>query len=140
MSFTTDFNHLPAMIEALDKTLADVVKATAAQVASDGSGNAPVLTGTLAASMYYTTDTGETTYSPSGGTHDMPPMETPPGGDGVHTADVGSSVDYGIDVEMGTHDMAAEPYMVPAAESNRDGFTSSASSAIGSALEALGEA
>jgi HK97 gp10 family phage protein len=105
---TLDTKRLNRILRNLPGNTRDAVGKVAFAVERAAKMKAPVDTGALRASIY-------TRIGKSGG-------EAPTGADQVElpqpennqTAHVGPSVDYGLYVELGTHRMAAQPFLAPA--------------------------
>ncbi len=120
---TADFDNIEAVMRAIhDGTILGVREATK-QVASDGSGWAPVDTSFLRESVYYVTS-DLSTYSQAVGKAQsidafrkvLPEVDAPLS-DTEGVAAVAAS--YGLPVELGTSRSGAQPYMTPAAEAMR---------------------
>lgn len=87
-------NRLPAIAKALRPKVGQEVHRSAFNIETAAKQHVPVRTATLQRSIH-TLKTGEM------------------------SAEVGPSVEYGIYVELGTHKMAARPYLIPSAEAER---------------------
>lgn len=94
--------RLPGNRDALVRRIAFEVEAEAKQLA-------PVDTGALKASIYTRTSNEQMPDVDEGERVELP---RPPEG----VAHVGPSVEYGVYQELGTSDMAAQPYLTPAVE------------------------
>lgn len=90
MKFTgRGFNHLPAVIRAVDPSAAKMVEKITEDIAAGAGATAPIATGALAAS--YKADT-----------------------EGLK-GQAGSNIEYAPYVEYGTINSSAQPHLVPAA-------------------------
>jgi hypothetical protein len=102
------------------------VRRTAFAIERDAKMRAPVDTGALRASIYTVTH-GTSGYSRGirsvarrrGKSAQAPSIGSPAS---PLEAIVAVGVNYGIYVELGTHKMAAQPYLIPAAEAHRKAF------------------
>lgn len=110
-----EWNDFPAIAEALEDELAIIVEKTAEGVVQVAQSRAPVRTGFLRDSIYYTTST-KSTYGrdvgevPAGASL-LSPIEAPTEKTSVN---IGVAANYGMFVELGTRYMAAQPYLAPA--------------------------
>jgi HK97 gp10 family phage protein len=104
-----DTEELDKIAKGLKKNRRKILEAFAFEVEREAKINAPVLTGTLRTSIHTVTEGGSTATSKEG-QEDLPA----PRGDIV--AVVGSGVEYAAFVELGTSNMAAQPYLGPAVE------------------------
>ena len=111
------FNHFPQIVAMLHTTTAEVVRKTAFDIEAEAKNRAAVDTGNMAASTYAVTS--ESSDYGGGGQHLLPPI---PAVENDHTAYVAVGANYGIYQEMGTHKMAAHPFLIPALEACREGF------------------
>lgn len=139
MSLLTMFNLLPECPEALQKAVSQVVRKAAFDIQAAAAANAPVDTGFLRSSIYVVTHS-ESTYGqgsdnpPSGATL-LDPVDAPPDD---RTAYVAVGANYGIYVEMGTANMAAQPYLLPAAEAVKPAYLAAMARLEGPILSFLG--
>lgn len=101
-SVTIDTSGINRILRNLPGNRDKVVRRVALEVEARAKQKAPVDTGALRASIY--TRTGNEL---SPGTQELP---TPENG----VAHVGPSVEYGLYQELGTSEMAAQPYLGPA--------------------------
>jgi HK97 gp10 family phage protein len=107
-----DTVELDRIASGLDKSVEQVIEAFAFEVEAEAKTLAPVLTGALRASIYTRTKSGGSQPTAIGS---APSEEIPaPGGDVIAT--VGSGIEYGAFVELGTHKMGAQPFLGPAVE------------------------
>lgn len=124
-----DFNHFPAMIEAIHKASGQIVRKAAFEIEGHAKAAAPVDTGALKNSIYtVTSDSSDF----NGG--DLPPVDAPADD---QTAYVAVGMSYGIYQELGTSHMPAQPFLIPAAELVRPSFVA-AMSALEDKLRSLG--
>lgn len=130
MAKSGSFNHFPAIILALKKATQDQVDKTAGDVAQAATGRAPVLTGYLRSSVYTVTSKASTYAAGIVGTGELL-AELPNPGEGK--ALVGVAASHGVYVEYGTHKMAAQPFITPAAEGMRSQFESEMAKALSDA-------
>lgn len=92
-----EFNHFDRIARQLPQVVDKVVRKTAFEIESVAKSRAPVDTGNLKASISTMVD-------------------------GPAHAVVGTNVEYAPFVEYGTRHMAAQPYLIPAAEQARPKF------------------
>lgn len=112
-SVELDTRVLDAIIKNLGGNVADAVAKAALSIEGRAKVKAPVDTGALRASIYTSTQNGDTS---SAGTNPLPvPTDD-------HTAYVGPSVEYGLFVEIGTVRRAGTPYLQPAVRETEDEF------------------
>lgn len=110
-SVQVDTSGINNILRRLTANRDAVVRRIAFEVEGEAKQLAPVDTGALKASIYTRTE------------NERPPevegeqVELPRPDEGV--AHVGPSVNYGIYQELGTSDMAAQPYLTPAVETVR---------------------
>lgn len=114
-----DFNHIPAVIEAMHKAASQIVRKAALDVEAAAKQGAPVRTGFLRSSIYTVTHE-ESSYGQGAGQGPLLP-EIPKAEDDT-TAYTAVGAEYGVYVELGTSKQAAQPYLVPAADRVRPGF------------------
>lgn len=110
-----DTGRLNQILNRLPGNRRDAVRATAFSIQRKAQMKAPVDTGALRNSIYVRMGSSE---------GQMPPVEASdesgaervelPQPENADTAHVGPSVEYGLYVEMGTHVMAAQPFLGPA--------------------------
>ena len=105
------FNRLPQMGPAVRKACSDVVRKAATDVLADALTRVPVDTGNLKG---------------SGGPVNMI---------GPLTAEIVFSAEYAAYVELGTHKMAAQPYLTPAMDQIREPFFQAIGAAVRKELE-----
>jgi len=121
-----DFNHLPETALALHRLTASLVKKACFDVQAAAQAKCPVLTGYLKSSIYtHTWDSstyGQGVTGGGPGASLLPDLGKPPND---HTAFIGVGANYGIHIEYGTSRMAAQPYLVPAADEVRPSFQAS---------------
>jgi HK97 gp10 family phage protein len=109
-----NFNHFPAIADALYQDLKKAVKETAEGIQTDARSLVPVDTGFLFDSIYVAAfDSSDYGSGGFGGEHQelFPEVETPPD---EFTAYVAVGATYGEFVEYGTIHMAPEPFFTPA--------------------------
>jgi HK97 gp10 family phage protein len=110
-----DTSELDKIAAGLKISRRNVIKGIAFEIERQAKQNAPVLTGTLRASIHTVTEDGST-LGPVGNPAGSEIADLPsPGGDVI--AIVGSGVDYAAYVELGTSKTAAQPFLGPAVES-----------------------
>lgn len=114
-----EFNFLPELIEALQKTADEAVRKAAFDIQAAAMDNAPVgETGYLKSSIYTVTDQsssyGQGLEAPAPGAYLLPEAELLH--DGSSNALIGVGANYGVYQEMGTIYMAAQPFLGPAIE------------------------
>lgn len=108
-----EFNRLPDMAAKLPEIIGKLIRKTCFDLQAVAQVLAPVKTGFLKSSIYVMThDTSTYGQDLQGDGTLEPPIETPPENEGW----VVVGADYGVHVEMGTKNMAAQPFMAPAAE------------------------
>lgn len=98
-------NDLARIAAELRPRASAVVRKTALDIEADAKGRAPVDTGALRNSIQTTMD-------------------------GDLSASVGTNIEYAPFQEMGTHRMAAHPFMTPAAEAHRQPFIDAMSAVV----------
>lgn len=134
--FEVVFNKLPELSAALAKAAEQIVRKAALDIERGAKERAPVATGYLRNSIYAVTHTssdyGQGGGEPPKGASLLPEVEKPKDG---HTAYVAVGANYGAFVELGTSKMAAQPYLIPAADAVRPAFTD-AMSRIEAAMKA----
>lgn len=116
------FEQLAAAQEAIKKAMAQTVKKAAFDTEARAKANAPVQTGFLKSSIYvelHDSSDYDGGAEPPGDAEMLPEIERAADD---HTAYVAVGASYGVYVEMGTVNMAAQPYLVPALEAVRPGF------------------
>lgn len=92
------FNHIPALIAAVEANSRAAVKSTADKIRDDAKARAPVDTGYLRSSIVSTSvSTGK-------------------------EAEIQVGAEYGIYVEYGTYKMGARPFLSPAVAAHVDDF------------------
>jgi hypothetical protein len=114
------FNHFPQTAVAMERELKKAVKEVAKSMAADAAVFAPVDTGFLEASIYYSTATGSSygkghargTRSVAKALYQELFPEVKPDDDLQAVMAVGAT--YGMYVELGTRYMGAQPYFYPA--------------------------
>jgi HK97 gp10 family phage protein len=117
VTFHLDMSKLIEIIGALPERADKVVRKTAFEVEAAAKVLAPVDTGALKNSIYTVTSKSDGFSAAMGAADELRPgsvagpiPEDPERGQ----AFVGPCVNYGIYVELGTHKMAAQPYLYPA--------------------------
>lgn len=103
---------------------AQAVKATAFAISAHAKDAAPVDTGFLKNSIFVVGDgygTEAAAAAAAGGKAAREFLEAPPVKDDLEAA-VAVGAEYGVDVEMGTLDSRAQPYLAPAVEAEREAF------------------
>lgn len=123
------FNHFAQLAEKYDQKINRLVRATAFKIEREAKKNAPVDTGFLRNSIYTRTEdtSGDAaafarvvkTRRGLPGEDLFPEVQQPRHNEAV----VAVGAVYGIFLEYGTSKMAAQPYMTPAIEVVRPGFT-----------------
>lgn len=106
------FNNFEEIAKKLRKATSEIVRKTALDIEAGAKLKAPVDTGYLKNSIYASTAQGSD-YSTG-----LP--EVKPAND--QEAIVGVGAEYGQYVEYGTVHMAAQPFLTPAVEANRQAF------------------
>ena len=91
------FNHIPNLVPALDRRVAEICEGAAFACEGLAKAFAPIDTGFLRSSIQASPESR-------------------------HSWVVGVGADYGIHQEFGTSNMAAHPFMTPAAENVRPTF------------------
>ncbi len=114
-----NFNHFPQLRDALRAASGRFVKKAAFDIQAEAATRAPVATGFLKNSIYVVTS-DSSTYGAQGTAAAMLPEVPAPDTDTEAIIAIGAP--YGIYVEYGTVRMAAQPYLVPAAEAVRPSF------------------
>lgn len=123
---TTLFDLFPELPAAIQAAVRRAVRKAAFDIQADAMRGAPVDTGFLKNSIYVVTE-GSSNYEratiragkKSGGAEMLPEVDPPPD---KMTAYIAVGADYGVYVEFGTVNMAAQPYLTPAAEWVRPQF------------------
>lgn len=122
---TTLFNLFPELPAAIQTAVKRAVRKAAFDIQADAMRGAAVDTGFLKNSIYVVTE-GSSNYERAairaGKKSDaemLPEVDPPPD---KMTAYVAVGADYGVYVEFGTINMAAQPYLTPAAEWVRPQF------------------
>jgi HK97 gp10 family phage protein len=105
MGVKIDKSGLDRLRKNADGNASKMVRSLAFQVEALAKQDSPKDTGTNASTIYTKTSANEA--APANSTSELP---NPP----EHTAYVGPSTEYGIYLELGTENMAARPYLVPA--------------------------
>lgn len=109
------YNLIPEIGEKLEVAANQILRKAALDCEAAAKGNAPVATGFLRDSIYTRTATSSgygQAGEPPPGAELLPEVDKPDSG----TAYVAVGANYGVFVEFGTSKMAAQPYLVPAAE------------------------
>lgn len=109
------YNLIPEIGEKLEVAASQILRKAAFDCEAAAKGNAPVDTGYMRDSIYTRTNTSSSygrVGEPPPGAELLPEVEKPDRG----TAIVAVGANYGIFVEFGTSKMAAQPYLIPAAE------------------------
>lgn len=124
-SVSLDTSKLDSILRKLDGNVADAIKKTGFAVEGRAKIRAPVDTGALRASIY-------TSLAGGGRSDDAmadararnPDVETTPlpVPRDNHTAYVGPSVEYAMELEMGSAGRAAQPYLLPAVRETEKEF------------------
>lgn len=119
------FNHFAELAEQYDQTINKLVRAAAFKIERGAKQRAAVDTGAMRASIYVrtedTSDYGKTGLKALGRNKDVflfPEVEQPTHNEAL----IAVGVSYGIFVEYGTSKMAAQPFMTPAYEAERQPF------------------
>lgn len=111
----SNFNHFPEVAQALHDEIVDIVKTTAQGTVQIAQSRAPVDTGFLKSSIYYSTlsesSYGQEAGAPPEGAYLLPEMDKPAD---ETSATIGVAASYGEYVEMGTRYQPAQPYLQPA--------------------------
>lgn len=118
-SFEIVYNHLPALTAEIEAAVSVMVRKAALDIQALAQAQAPVATGFLKSSIYTVTK-GESTYSSIADNGELLPEVDHPSS--ATEAYVAVGAEYGVYVEMGTSKMAAQPYLIPAAEMVRPAF------------------
>lgn len=113
-----DTRRLNRILKNLPGNTSNAVGRVAFSVERKAKMKAPVDTGALRASIYTRVGTRrdgfpQATAGVSSRDRDEQLVELPEP-ENNHTAHVGPAVTYGVDVELGTHRQAAQPYLTPA--------------------------
>lgn len=126
--FEVVYDHLPELTEELERLVSEAVRKAAFDIQAHAQAQVKVVTGFLKSSIY-TVAKGGTTYTYADASSAaaainpdaelLPEVEAP---SDDTTAYVAVGADYGLYVEMGTSKMAAQPYLIPAAEFVRPVF------------------
>lgn len=116
------YNHLPEVPPAIKKARTQLLLKAAFDVQAQAQSRAPVATGFLKSSIYVRTETMSTYGTGVGegahGSYLLPEVEAPDG----YNAYVAVGANYGQFIEYGTSKMAAQPYLIPAADAVRPTF------------------
>jgi|SRR5579875_1871974 len=108
-------DFLPEIAAALDPVLKKLLTKVAQATVEAAQANAPVQTGFLQSSIYYRTAEastyGQGVVPGVGDSYMLPEVEAPSGDEVVV---ISAAADYAVFVEMGTHKMAAQPFLTPA--------------------------
>jgi hypothetical protein len=114
------WNLLPQTPEALNTAIGRAVRKAAFDIAARAIDGPPRDTGFMKGSIYVALHSGQNLYPYPDGLEPTHPgaalleqVEAPPND---RTAYVAVGASYGIYVELGTANMAAQPYLLPAAE------------------------
>ena len=143
LSGLSGWNLLPESSEALHKAVSKIVRKASFDIQHEAMRNHPYQnqTGFLQGSIYVVTK-GASTYDQAAEAQSnnpqaelLPEVEQPPDD---QTAYVAVGANYGIYVEMGTVNMPAFPYLVPAAELIRPQYLAAMKSLEGPILSFLG--
>jgi hypothetical protein len=102
----TDTTRLNRLIERIPGNTETVIKTIAFMIEALAKMKAPVDTGALRSSIYVATH--QSNNPPSEATESLPNPST------RFSAVIGPSVEYGIHQELGTSQLDAQPYMIPA--------------------------
>lgn len=113
------FNRFPELEGAIREAASKAVRKAAFDIQAAAQAQAPVLTGFLKSSIYTVTH-NESGYGEIQGDGPLLPEVDKPPDD--QTAYVAVGAEYGIYVELGTSKMAAQPYLLPAADFVRPAF------------------
>lgn len=117
MSLVVEFDRLPEIMAAMHKAQAQVIRKAAFDVQARAQASAPVATGFLKSSIYTVTKSssnyGQGAQEPPSGAQLLEEVSKP-SSDLEAIVAVGAS--YGVYLEFGTSHMAAQPYLIPAAE------------------------
>lgn len=124
-----DFNHLPAVMHAIEEGIKRAIRDAAAQGVTLAQGAAAVDTGYMRDHIYAVTAEGSTYQE---GPLSLPEVAKP---DDDMTAFVASGASYSVYVEYGTHKMAAQPFMTPMAEELRAKLPDILANAINSGVK-----
>lgn len=136
------WNLLPETPAALDAAISRVVRKAAFDIQARAMDNAPNDTGFLESSIYVSMHSSSgyasaaATAAGRNPTAVMEPEVTPPTNDRTAYIVVGAT--YGIYVELGTMYMAAQPYLLPAAELVKPQYLAALSGLDGTLLSLLG--
>jgi len=121
-----DTKEVDRVAAALGKNRDAIIRIMGFDIESEAKQNAPVDTSALENSHYTETHEGNTFQAASSAAKGMNPkvntIQHPKPDEGF--VNVGPCVDYAMPVEFGTSKMAAQPYLVPAAESVSQKFNS----------------
>ena len=113
----TLFDLFPELPELIQRAVVKATKKAAFMIQAQAAQNAPVDTGFLKSSIYVVTksssDYGQGASEPPAGAELLPEVEKP---ESPTIAYIAVGANYGIYVEMGTRNMPAYPYLMPAAE------------------------
>lgn len=117
------YNRFPELTAALKKAVSQVVRKAALDLEAEAKTRAPVDTGFLRNSIYSVThegsDYGQDASDPTGDSYLLDEVEKPKD---ETTAYVAVGANYGVFQELGTSKMAAQPYLIPAADAIRPAF------------------
>lgn len=122
---STEFNHLPAILQALHTGTSRLVRKAAFDIEGHAKLYAAVDTGFMRSAIYVVTSS-ETDYGHgvNGDDGELLPQVDPPSDE--LEAYVAAGADYSEYVEHGTRHMAAQPFMAPAADAVRPGVQAAA--------------
>jgi len=122
------YNHLPELEAAMKAALSEITRKAALDVEAGAKERAKVKSGFMRNSIYTVTHE-ESTYGQ--GTGEIPKgaslLPEIDRAENEQTAYVAVGANYGIYVEMGTSKMAAQPYLIPAADAARPGYVDACS-------------
>jgi len=122
MPIEIDTRVLDRIIRNHPKKVSELVRKTAFKVEQNAKMRAAVDTGAMRNSIYVVTpDSDSYTQAAGAAKAANPNAETSPlpQPTGEFTAHVGPAVEYAVYVELGSHKMAAQPFLVPAVEQER---------------------
>lgn len=117
---TEEFNHLPELAKALRHAASQLMRKACFDIQANAAAAAPVDTGFMKSALYVITGAGDNTYGQGVGNGPLlPPVEAPTSEtEGV----IAGGAEYTAYVELGTSRMPARPFLLPAAESEREPF------------------
>jgi len=107
---SADFNLFDEVFAVIDGLFHQVVRKVAFDIEAGAKGRAPVDTGFLRSSIYVKTE--DSSDNSASGPDAFPEVAAPE----HNAAIIAVGATYGIFLEYGTHKMAAQPYLTPAAE------------------------